>query len=135
MKAAKQYDAEKAKFLTYYDFFLKRQFAHATGWDTNRKSAVPTLNTISLYTPIGEDDDSLLIDIISDNSADFSEIVYYQNMHEAIQEALDTLPADQKAAIIARYFDGVMNVDQKTCALAMRNLRKPEVSEKLSRFL
>ena len=54
--------------------------------------------------------------------------------NEAIRQALDTLPADQRRAVVLRYWWGE-KVDAKAHNRALRALRRPAVSRGLRQYM
>ncbi len=111
-----------------------------------------SLDTVSLETPIGEEEDSHLGDFIPDDeSPEPSELVNNKERHDIIEAVLDTLTDREKKVIRLRYGldDGVshtleqvgkeFNITRERIrqieAKAIRKLRHPTRSKKLADFI
>ena len=60
-------------------------------------------NILSLDTPIGEEEDSSLMDIVQDERDETNEYVDNQSLHNNIMELLETLRPREKEVLILRY--------------------------------
>ena len=101
VKAVDSYRPEnEASFIGWLAFHLKTAFVEAAGYRTQKKN---TLNlSVSLDTPIGEDDDFTLLDTIADPTDRIEEVeerIYQTQLREALDAALDMLPAEQSDVI------------------------------------
>ncbi|MFP3975873.1 MAG: sigma-70 family RNA polymerase sigma factor [Dehalococcoidia bacterium] len=59
--------------------------------------------TISLETPIGDDEDSRLADFIEDSRATPPDVAYYLLLREQLEQALEQLPARERKVIRMRF--------------------------------
>lgn len=128
-------------FLSMYALRLKAMFTVATGQRTQRDRLDPLQGCLSLDTPLTDDDGDplLLSDLIPDPAAEAAmEAVVERNAaaqrNEAIRQALDTLPADQRRAVVLRYWWG-QPTDVKAHNKALRALRHPSVSRGLRQYM
>lgn len=107
--------------------------------------------TISLETPIGDDDDTRLADFIEDSRATPPDVAYYLLLREQLEQALDQLPGRERKVIRMRFgledghshtLDEVgreLGVTRERArqieVKALGELQGPGFSEKLKEFL
>lgn len=108
-EAASTYKAERGAFTTWYSYHLKTAYTALYGLRTARAANDPLNNAVSLSTPI--DEDITLEDAVPDpNGAESFERVeddvYRQQLHDALCEAMEDIPAECSNIIRRRYFDG-----------------------------
>ena len=118
--AAKHYSPEQGSFTTYLSYALLSQIGKATCGEHKRSvttedgrrvavSANPLNDCTSLDTPVGdEESDSTLIDFQTDPAASQAfqqteDDIYTDELHSALEEALNKL-ADREADIIRRHY-------------------------------
>ena len=119
VSAVKTYNkADGSKFTTWLVYHLKREFSSAMGLvhttdDSGRqKKKVSFLDAAdSLDKPIpGEDEDiGSIVDTIPDPADPFEETerkIFIEQLHEALDHLLDTLPAAEADTIRGTFFDG-----------------------------
>lgn len=99
-------------FLSWLSYFLKQEFAQATGYLRHKHTADPTKSAVSLYTPVGEEEDTTLLELLPDPSAelDFFEAEHKAQIHhigKQLNSAFDKLSPKQAETIRRRYFDGL----------------------------
>ena len=141
LEALNRFDAAKGgSFIGQLSMSLKTGFAEATGSRTARAFNEPLDNSISLETPLtDEENGDVLGDLIIDPAAelafdDVSEADRVQRLHEALETALETLPEPQKTAVVKRYYMDE-KADSKALNAALRALRHPSISKGLRGFL
>lgn len=129
------WDDGKGAFLTWYGLRLKAAFTVATKQRTQRDRLDPLQISFSLDAPLTDNqgDPFTLADVVSDAAAAAElESVEARDWHrrqtEAINQALSTLPENQRSAIVARYWGG-MAVDAGILQAAIRALRRPAVAK------
>ena len=106
---------------------------------------------VSLYTPLGEDDDSVLIDFVPDLESGVEEFVVNSGLHDDIMQALSVLSEREKQVLMLRFGIGyehpmtleevgnVFNVTRERIrqieAKALRKLRHPQRAAKLKSYI
>lgn len=130
------------------------EIAQELGWDEKKVKSVKNVSRepISLETPVGEEEDSLLSDFIEDkdveNPANQTAFVLLQ---EQIQDVLKTLPPREQEVLRMRfglddgypltleevglYFDVTRERIRQIEAKALRRLRHPKRSRKLKDYV
>lgn len=145
VEAAETWSPEPGyKFLTWYEFYLKQEFAEAGGYRSDKQARDPLHRAGSLDVPVGEDEDgAAMIDLIpatSDPIAEVEDRIYNEQLHEALETALQQLPSDEEAVIRAIYYEGrsfreigprTKDVQQR----ALEHLRRPLISRNLRVFI
>lgn len=141
LDALEVWNHERGQFLTWYGLRLKSEFTEATGQRTQRDRLDPLQNYLSLDTQLTDQEGGVLLlsDVIPDPraAAEMEAVVEHDaaaRRNEAIRQALDALPADQRRAVVLRYWRG-QNVDAKAHTKAMRALRRPDVSRGLRQYM
>ena len=104
--AVESFDESRGKsFIGWLALSLKVTFAETCGYRTSRRE--PLNAAISLDAPIGDEPDApSLIDLLPDPSdavTDAEEEIYLEQLHAALEKAINTLPP-QAAAVIRGYF-------------------------------
>lgn len=137
LEALNRFDAAKGgSFVGQLSMSLKTGFAEATGSRTARAFNEPLDNSISIDTPLTDEENAdVLGDLIPDPAAELafdevSEEDIAQRLHKALETALETLPEPQKTSIVQRYFMDE-KADSKAVNAALRALRHPRVSKGL----
>lgn len=127
-------------FIGWYAMRLKTAFTVAYGQRTQRDRLDPLQTATSLETPLdGDDDDLTLGDTIEDPEAvkameTVEEIDRLHHLHDIMQEVIETLPDDQRQAIVEKYYRGG-KADSKAHNAALRSLRHPSRSKALKEYL
>lgn len=107
------YKPECGAFSTWFMYHLKTAFAEATGYRTQRGRNDPLNNSISLDTPLSDDMDSDdLMAITPDpsgmNGLDVAEeVIYRQQLHDALEKALDAIPEQYSEVLRQRHYEGL----------------------------
>jgi len=114
LDAVEAYDEGSGyKFSTYLKYPCQNRFNAAIGIRTRRQMKEPLSNAASLNAPAGsEDEDTEQLDLLSDpvGAAPFEDVteqIWREQLHEALEQALDTLPEKHAYVIHARYYDGL----------------------------
>ena len=123
-------------FLGVYELALRDGFSKACGCRTKREAEDPLRAALSLDMPVGEDGEEAgtLGALVSDESAERPFLgVEQQELADAVQEALQSLPGNLREAIIdAFWYDKPVNAKLRTAAL--KALRHPSVSRALRTY-
>lgn len=111
--AADTYDpAAGCSFIGWLSLYLKTAFAETGGYRSRKQALDPLHRAGSLDAPPGNDEeDGTVIDIQEDPAAaqDFRELehrIYIEQLHDALEAAMKTLPASDRAVLKARYYKG-----------------------------
>lgn len=141
LDALERWRPDAGPFLSMYALRLKAAFTLATGQRTKRDHLDPLQDSTSLDAPLTdcEGDPLFLADVLPDQRAEAAvEAVVERDAaalrNEAIRQALDALPADQRRAVVLRYWWGE-RVDAKAHNKALRALRRPAVSRGLRQYM
>ena len=123
-------------FLGVYELALRDGFSKACGCRTKREAEDPLRAALSLDMPVGEDGEEAgtLGALVSDESAERPFLgVEQQELADAVQEALQSLPGNLREAIIdAFWYDKPVNAKLRTAAL--KALRHPTISQALRTY-
>lgn len=98
------------KFISWFAFFVKTAFGNAGGWMSQKNDALR--RAVSLDAPIdGEDDSDPLSQIVEDTGAaqDIQAVedkIFHEQLHAALERALQHLPDAEVDAIRGKYFEG-----------------------------
>ncbi len=130
------------------------EIAEKLGWDEKKVKAVKSVSRepISLETPVGEEEDSLLSDFIEDKDVENPATqTAYVLLKEQISEVLTTLPPREQEVLRMRfglddgypltleevglYFDVTRERIRQIEAKALRRLRHPKRSRKLKDYV
>ena len=140
LDAAKSFDANAGfAFMTWLGFKIKTAFQEATGCRTERQRREPIDCAVSLETPLTDEENAdVLGDTIPDPAAElaFDDVAAADmacRLHDALENALSTLPQEQADALRMKYFAGC-SADAKACQKGLRALRQPRVSKGLRTF-
>ena len=131
---------------------LKTVFAEATGYRTQRKRNDPINTAFSLDKPLTDEADSALFgDLIPDPKAaatmlSIEEKLWQEQLHEALDAALATLPEQSAEILRLRHYQGFTLADtgkihgttperiRQMETTAIRQLRKPSIARHLRPF-
>ena len=139
LDALSSWKSDGGTFIGLYAMKLKTAFATVYGQRTERERRDPLQYAISLETPLEDSDDELTVaDTVPDLSAELafdevSEADMAYRLHDALENALATLPQEQADALRMKYFE-CLPADAKTCQKGLRALRHPSVSGELKKF-
>ena len=114
------------------------EIAAKLGWDEKKVKAVKSVSRepISLETPVGEEEDSLLSDFIEDKDVENPATqTAYVLLKEQISEVLTTLPPREQEVLRILYFDVTRERIRQIEAKALRRLRHPKRSRKLKDYV
>lgn len=110
VEAVETYEASAGSFSGWFMYYLKTAFCEATGIRTKKQQKEPLNMAISLEAQITNDADSLLLEIVPDPAGEIpiekvEARIFHQQMHNALDQSLSTLPADQRLVIEKRYYE------------------------------
>lgn len=125
VQAVDSYEA-KGSFIGWLAFYLKTAFAEAAGYHTQKKN---TLNlSVSLDTPIGDEEDFTLLDVVADpidRIEEAEERIYQEQLRDALNAALDTLQEEQGNAIRGHDLQGQsFQKLAETCGVSHQSIRQ-----------
>ncbi len=143
--AVRTFSPEKGTFIGWLATALKTAFAEATGHRTSKRD--PLDMAISLDTPLDSEDGNA--DTIGDMQEDhtaaqgFEEAqqgIWVEQLHSALEMALNELPEDEYTVIKARYYEGKTRreIGPKARQMeerALKYLRRPYVQKWLHDFV
>lgn len=149
--AVKSYNATRGmSFIGWYKYALKSAFAEARGYQSKKRD--PINAAMSLDAPVYDDNDLDLVDTVSDPSAeslfeDAEQRIYNEQLHEALDTAINRLPAKTGEVMRSIFFDGktakAIAAEQGVsfqliCARkrdGLRRLRRPESIKQIQTFV
>ena len=113
--AAERYDPEAgAKFITFFTLRLKSYFSETTGFRLARKRKDPLNSSKSLDARLkeGDEDSGAFGDFIPDPKAaqalqDVEDGIQRDYTRQAVRQALEQLPTEERLAIKAYYYEGL----------------------------
>ena len=150
--AVDSYKPKAGMFSTWFMLHLKTAFAEATGFRSAKQQQDPIHNAVSLDTPLTDDADSDdLMDIVADpvgmrGIETVEEAIYRQQLHDALEEALEAIPEECGTVLRQRYYEGrtlsdlaeaqgvSMEMVRKRERDALRRLRSPKTACRLRPF-
>ena len=111
--AAERYDPEAgAKFITFFAMRLKSYFSDTTGFRLARQRKDPLNSSKSLDARLkeGDEDSGAFGDFIPDPKAaqalqDVDDAIQRDYTRQAVRQALEQLPTEERLAIKARYYE------------------------------
>lgn len=152
--AVDSYDpAADRSFIGWLALHLKTSFAETGGWRTPRQARDPLHLAASLDAPVGDEPDGATLgDFQIDPTAtqafdDAEDRLWQQQLHDALEEALGALDADQQKVLRLRYYEGMTQATAgKAMGLsaqgarrlegrALGNLRRPKIGRNLQDFV
>jgi RNA polymerase sigma factor (sigma-70 family) len=154
LKAVKYFKPEtEYKFLTFLDLPLKTVFNEVISGRmgaTHLHKRDPLNHSISLDTPIGDDEEQTLGNILADETdiaAEVIEGIVQQELHNDLETALKTLEPTEEKVIRLYYYHGLnvprigeeLNITgtqvQAIKVSALRKLRKPVIRRLLEKHI
>lgn len=148
--AAETYDPDAGRsFIGWLSVALKTAFAEAGGYRSLKQARDPIHRAGSLDSPVGEDGDTTIGELIADPRAhqDFQNAedrLYLEQLHDALEKAMELLPAQQSDTIRRRFYENqsldeiaaVEGVCGETVRLRqMKGLRTLRDQQELQRFV
>lgn len=134
------------KFTTYLALPLKTAFAVAGGYRTKRQTLDPLRTAASLDAPLGDEEDGATLGDLQEDPAAAQALtaaedeIFNQQLHDALEKALHSLPEEQEAVIRAHYYQGktYREIGPQARDLeyhALRKLRHPKITRELRQYL
>lgn len=111
LKAIETYDPTACAFSSWLGFYLKTAFAEATGCRTEKSRMEPLNQALSLDKPLGDEADGATFgDLVPDHRAAATltaveEMVWLEQLREAMEGVLAELPEEQSDVIKQRYYE------------------------------
>lgn len=145
--AANTYDpAAGRSFIGWLSLSLKTAFAEAGGYRSHKQALDPLHRAGSLNAPLGNDDeDGTMMDVQEDPTAaqEFQEVehrLYLEQLHDALESAMKTLPEADRAVLVARYYQGRTRREigphtRQKEERALASLRRSNVGHQLWQFV
>lgn len=127
-------------FIGWYAMRLKTAFAAVYGQRTEKQRRDPLQSAISLETPLEDSNEELTVaDTVPDPAAElaFDDVAAADmacRLHDALENALSTLPQEQADALRTKYYEE-RPADERACQKGLRALRHPSISKGLRGFL
>ena len=152
VKAVESYDPTASAFSSWLVYHLKTSFAEATGFRTKRGMLEPLNNSLSLDKTVDDESEGTPFgEFVPDPKAaatmlSIEEKLWRDQLHKALQEALNQVPATYKDVLHLRYWENLTLAEVgKQCGVcadriraierqALRELRKPYYACKLRPF-
>ena len=111
VKAVETYEAATGAFSTWLIYHLKNTFAEATGCRTEKSRMEPLNQALSLDKPLGDEADGATFgDLVPDHRAAATltaveEMVWLEQLREAMEGVLAELPEEQSDVLRQRYYE------------------------------
>mgnify|MGYP003290669315 CR=1 FL=1 len=112
LQSIENFDGKRheVSFIGLLSFYLKKQFSSVYGMQSAAGKNDAIHISVSLDTPVVDDDDTPLSELIPDKNSHmpFEQIVqrdYNTYLHGKLNTILDTLPAKYKEIIMLRYYE------------------------------
>lgn len=108
--AVERYKPENGSFVSLFMLCLKTAFAETTGYRSARQQRDPIHHASSFDDPVPGADDLLLGDTIPDDTnleEETVERVWQEQLHDALEMALGTLPPMEDKALRLRFYEGL----------------------------
>ncbi len=151
LEAVRTYNPEKGvKFISWLGTCLRTPFLAAVGYRTERQRRDPIEAAASLEAPVEGTEGLTVADMVADPLDCIAAVdrkIFLQQLHAALDEALDRLPQEQARAVRRRFYEGLSfaqaaELDHTTPdavkrqeAAAMQQLRRKESARRLRAFL
>jgi len=115
-EAVERYDEEKGEFIALFILRLKSAFIEASGSKSKHalKDPLRQANTQSLDQPLDRAEDMRLSDVLEDERNYFEDIeeqIYNEQLHEALERCLNSIPVHESEVIRRRYYKGETRKD------------------------
>lgn len=150
--AVGSYKPEYGAFSTWLGYHLKTAFAEATGYRSKKQQQDPLHRATSLDTPLSDEADSDdLMAIIADPAGmkgleAAEEAIYRQQLHDALEVALDAIPDQYSEVLRQRHYEGLSLAEigesrgvsaeyvRHLEGKALRHIRRPSIACRLQPF-
>lgn len=151
MEAVETFDPDKARFLTWLGYHLKTAFSDVVGCRTEKQNNDPLNEYKSLWETLDNDTDGLTVgDMIADPVdyiGDADRRIYLEQLHNAMEQMLATLPQEQGTTLRLRFYQGLSLKDtamvsgispeeaRKRESKALQKLRQGKQAARLRAFV
>lgn len=139
-------------FIGWLALHLKTAFNEASNRLSERQKRDPIHFAGSLDAPVGNDGDATLGDLQRDPDSlqgfeEVEERLWHEQLHAALERALEELPEDQERTIRQRYYEGqtliaiaasegvAREAIRSRESMALRTLRRPRISRELREYI
>lgn len=100
-----------ALFITWFALRLKSAFAEVCGWRTSKRDPLNSAKSMDARLKEGDEDSGAFGDFIPDPRAaqalqDVEDGIQRDYTRQAVRQALEQLPTEERLAIKARYYEG-----------------------------
>ena len=138
LDALERWDGDEGAFLTIYAMRVKAAYTCATGRRTSRSRMEPLNTAVSLNTPVGEDEDISLEELIADPNGEqgirtVEDMDLLEHLRADMKEAMNGIPAEHREVLVKKYYMG-QDVDRRAHSAALRAIRAPAVSRRLYNY-
>ena len=124
LDAIERYNPDKeTKFTTYFSYHLKRAFNQVDGISSTKRDGLHKANSLNEQIFDDEPDGGERIDLVPDPGAedDFREAeerIFIEELHRALERAVDALSQQKREIIKGKYFDGLKRAEiAKKCGM------------------
>lgn len=150
VSAVETFSPEKGTFLCWLEHYLKTEFAVAGGYRTSRRDPLNLSTSLDLPMSQTNEDAEPFINFLLDDSDPYAaveECIYQEQLHDALENAIDTLPSSQADVLRGRYWQekGLRTIAEELGIstesvrrrenTALSALRKSSAATSLSEFL
>ncbi len=149
VEALPRHDPERGSFTTFFRFYIRKAFHSAIGRSEKHD---PLNNYIPLDAPVNDDEPegATRLEYIPDPRDYYSgidESIFLEQLHKALETALNAIPAKEAAALRAEYWQGKKQVEiaeEMGCSDewvrqlrngGLRHIRNSSAQAQLERFL
>ena len=150
LKAIQGYNQDRGSFTTCLGFYIMKAFAEVDGVRTSKRDAI--LFSDSLDVPANDaldHDGETKLETVVDPSDPFEDVdcLYFEDLHRALQKALDALPKIQRETIKGIFIDGLTGAEMarqrgvitqavnNAKSRGLESLRRIATAEGLERYL
>lgn len=154
VEAVQRFEPEQGTaFSTFLIWYLRKAFQDCTGRSKRRRND-PLNNCLSLDAPINDETDATLLDFVdetvSDGKDDFADVearIFNEQLHQALEDALNRLPENQAETLRSEFFKGLTQEEiaaeigcsakyvHKLKRQALNGIRYSSSRTKLERFI
>lgn len=107
LSSVDSWDETRGSFISLAVFHMRREIRTALGIRSSKKQLETTTGVLSLHTPIGENDDTLLIDMVADDTAASPQTAAEkENLAQIVREEVARLPGVERVTVEKKWFYG-----------------------------
>lgn len=150
MEATETFDPDKAKFITWLGYYLRKVFSDLVGIRTKQSNLDPINHAASLDAPLVDGEEATLEDVTPDPADYIGEAdrrIYLEQLHKELEWALSTLPEEESQVLRLRFYSGLPRKDtakiggitpeeaRKRESKALQKLRQGKQAARLRAFV